>query len=336
MLAVLSRGSVRVAFGLVVSAVFIVVTLARVDIGEVAQAFGRIQPAGLLVALGLVAVETALRAKRWHLLLQPVRPTSYRTSLAYLCIGYLANAILPARLGDLTRAYLAGGALGIERIGVLGTILVERFSDGLFILAVVAGLGVVVAGGGSLAATAAGLAAVAIGGAVALVLIAFAARRAGVHETRVGRIVADLMTRLAVGAIALRTRRTFAAVVALTAFPFVVGVVIFGVVARAAGVDLSPAQIALVTGAVALSFSIPAAPGSVGTYEFVGVTVLSSVGVAPSVSLATVLLVHLIVTIPTATAGLIAAWQLHFRVSSIAQTAVRSVTPAEPTEADVS
>jgi uncharacterized membrane protein YbhN (UPF0104 family) len=334
MLGLLSRGSVRVVLGLLVSAVFIYLTLSRVDLALLGDALGRVQPAGLVVAVGLVAVETALRAKRWHLLLQPVSPTRYRSALAYLCIGYLANAILPARLGDLTRAYLAGGALGIARMGVLGTILVERLSDGLFILGAVAVLGVVVAGGGSLATTAAGLGVVAVGGIAGLALLGVLARWAGVHETRVGRVVSDILARLAVGAVALRRPATLAAVIGLTILPFAVGIVTFAVVARAVGVDLTPAQSALAYGAVSLSFSIPAAPGSVGTYEFVGVTVLTAYGVTPEVALATVLLVHVLVTVTTSLAGLVAAWQLHFRVGAIADTA-RATGAGAPVEADV-
>ena len=72
-------------------------------------------------------------------------------------------------------------------------------------------------------------------------------------------------------------------------------------------------------GRVALSTSIPAAPGSIGTYEFVGLTILS----APrrrsrGQALAIIVVVHLVVTLPLALAGLVAAWQLHFRVSEIA------------------
>jgi hypothetical protein len=329
----LSRGSVRVVLGLLVSAVFVFATLSRVDLALVGEALGRVQPAGLVIAVGLVAIETALRALRWHLLLQPVRPTKYRSVVAYLCIGYLANAILPARLGDLTRAYLAGGAFGIARIGVLGTILVERLSDGLFILAAVAVLGVVVAGGGSLATTAAMLGAIVLAGVVGLVVLFLVARRVGVHETRTGRIVSDLLARLGVGAVALRRPAALVAVIGLTVLPFAVGVATFGVVARAVGIDLTVTQLALAFGAVSLSFAIPAAPGSVGTYEFVGVTVLTAYGVTAEIALATILLVHVLVTLSTSLAGLAAAWLLHFRVGTVTHSAAAAGAVA-PVEAD--
>jgi uncharacterized membrane protein YbhN (UPF0104 family) len=74
-------------------------------------------------------------------------------------------------------------------------------------------------------------------------------------------------------------------------------------------------------GGLALSTSIPAAPGSIGTYEFVGLTILTALGVDPAVALAIVVLVHLVATLPVALAGLVAAWLLHFRVSDIAKDA---------------
>ena len=317
----LSRQSVRIAAGLLVSAVFIALTLSRVDLEQLGAAAQRVQPAVLLAAVAFIALETSLRAKRWHILLQPIQPIPYRSAIAYLCIGYLANAVLPARLGDLTRAYLAGGALGIARLGVLGTIFVERLTDGFFILFAVVVLGVLVVGGGSIAGTAAGLGALAVLGAAGAVGALLVARRAGVQRTRLGGVIAGLLERLMVGTVALRSARGVAAVAGLTVAAFAVGVMTFSIVARATGVELTLAQAALATGAVGLSLAIPAAPASLGTFEFVGTTVLASFGASPESALITTFLVHLLVTVTNSTAGLVAAWALHFRVRDVAETA---------------
>jgi len=60
---------------------------------------------------------------------------------------------LPARLGDVARAFLAGRAFGVSRLAVLGSVVVERLADGVFILGLVVVLGLTVAGTGSLAPT---------------------------------------------------------------------------------------------------------------------------------------------------------------------------------------
>ena len=57
-----------------------------------------------------------------------------------------------------------------------------------------------------------------------------------------------------------------------------------------------------------------AAPGSIGTYEFVGLTTLTGIGIAPEPAIALVILVHLIATVPSALAGLAMTAILHLNV----------------------
>ncbi|MGH7862311.1 MAG: lysylphosphatidylglycerol synthase domain-containing protein, partial [Candidatus Dormibacteraceae bacterium] len=47
-----------------------------------------------------------LRAVRWHFLLRPVKPIPSRRLFPVVVIGYMANDVLPARLGELVRAYV--------------------------------------------------------------------------------------------------------------------------------------------------------------------------------------------------------------------------------------
>jgi hypothetical protein len=274
------------------------------------------EPVGVGLATVFVFVELGLRSLRWQLLLRPMAQVALRRCAAYLTIGYFANTLLPARLGDLARAYLAGQTFGIGRLAVLGTIVVERLADGLFILLAVAVLGVSLAGGASLAWTALWLALVgAIGGAGLVVAIVWVrSSGGGVYRGR----LRSLLERVLVGAAAVRTPGGFVRVTALTVAAFASAVAMFALIARAAGVDLSIAQCALAMGGLALSTTIPAAPGSIGTYEFVGLTILVALGLPAETALAIVVLVHIVATLPLALAGLISAWQLHFRISQIA------------------
>lgn len=321
--AVARRRALRVLVGVAISAFFVVATLSRVDLAEVANALRRVNFWGLALALPFVGVELVLRALRWQRLLRPIAAVPLRLSVAYLAIGYFANSMLPARLGDLARAFLAGRAFGTGRLAVLGTIVVERLADGLFILAVVAVLGLAVAGGGSLASTALWLAVLAGIGGLGLVVALVYVRSSGGGALRL--TLRSFIDRVLLGMTVVRTPAGFLTTLALTVAPFGAAVGTFAIVADAAGVDLSLAQCALVMGGLALSTSIPAAPGSIGTYEFVGLTILVSLGLTPETALAIVVLVHLVATLPLALAGLVATWQLHFRFSEIAQDAEPSV-----------
>lgn len=324
---------IRLLLGLAISAIFAGATLARVDLGEVGLAIARVDPRGLILAVGLVAVELSVRSLRWKRLLDPLAPVPLRRATAYLAIGYFANSMLPARLGDLARAFLAGRAFGLPRVTVLGTVVVERLADGMFILAVVAVLGLALAGGGSLAATALWLAAVGALGVAGLLVAMVYIRGSGGGRLRVG--LRNLVERLLRGADALRTPVGSLQVAGLTATAFGIAVAMFMVVAVAAGVELSVAQSALAMGGLALSTAVPAAPGSIGTYEFVGVTILVTFGLPAETALVTVVIVHLVATLPLALVGLLAAWQLHFRVSEIADDAESALlAPDRASDAD--
>jgi len=327
------QGAVRLVLGIVVSAIFAVLTVSRVDLQETAAAFARVDFAMVLLAIPVVGIELILRALRWQRLLEPIAQVTLRRSTAYLAIGYFANSILPARLGDLARALLAGRAFNVSRLAVLGTIVVERLADGLFILAVVATLGLIVAGGASLASTALLLGILGVVGlGVLLVALAWVRRPVG------GRIRTSLRTfveRLLLGVQGVGTPAVALSTALLTVAAFATAVVMFAIVADAAGAELTLAQSALVMGGLALSTSIPAGPGSIGTYEFVGLTILTSLGLAPEPALAIVVIVHLVATLPVALAGLIAAWQLHFRFSEIAEQADPANLDAESDSASV-
>ncbi|MEO5705230.1 MAG: lysylphosphatidylglycerol synthase transmembrane domain-containing protein [Candidatus Limnocylindrales bacterium] len=311
------RGPIRLVLGIAVSAIFAALTVSRVDVAEVGAAFARVNFGVVLLAVPVVGLELLLRAIRWQRLLQPIAPVALRRSVAYLAIGYFANSLLPARLGDVARAFLAGRAFDISRLTVLGTIVVERLADGVFILAVVAVLGLTVAGGASLASTALLLGVLGVAGLAILTAALWWVRRPGGGRLRTS--LRSFVDRVLLGVEGVRDPSVAIPTVVLTVAAFTTAVAMFSIVASAAGSGLSLAQCALVMGGLALSTSIPAGPGSIGTYEFVGLTILTSLGLDPESSLAIVVIVHLVVTVPLAIAGLAAAWQLHFRFSEIAQ-----------------
>ena len=91
---------------------------------------------GLLLAS--VAVATAgflIRALRWHVLLRPVLPTSsLRNRFAAVNIGFMANNLLPARIGEFARAYALSRVEPVRMSAALGSLVVERLLDALVLL----------------------------------------------------------------------------------------------------------------------------------------------------------------------------------------------------------
>ena len=83
-------------------------------------------------------LDIAARGARWRALLAPIAPLPYRRVLGYTYIGYLANNVLPARLGELYRSHALGEGEGVSRTTVLGTVVVERVVDTVMVVAIAA------------------------------------------------------------------------------------------------------------------------------------------------------------------------------------------------------
>ena len=314
-------GPARRVAGIAVSVAFLALTISRVDLAGAADAIARVAPVGIAVALALAALEVVIRAERWRRLLTPFAPVRLPTAFAYLCIGYFANTLLPARLGDVARAVLAARAFGIPRLRTLGTILLERIADGVLILTVTAAFALALPEARPLLETARLVAIVGAIGVLGLAVTLLVTHRSRVATTRGGGVVRTVLARLGEGLTGARTPVGFAVFVGLSVLAFAVAVAALFAIATALGVGLTVPQATLVMGALALSTAIPAAPGSIGTYEFVGLTTLTGIGVAPEPAIALVILVHLIATVPPALAGLTMTAVLHLNVFATSGTA---------------
>ena len=308
-------GRVRALIGIPISVVLLAIALARIDVELLGRAMAAVSVPMLFGAAFLSVVEVSVRGVRWQYLLAPFARVSFGQSMAYLTIGHLLNAVLPARLGDVMRALLTGVRLHVSRVSVLGTVAVERLADAALLgLALMVG---VLFGFRSLAPT---LTAFVVAGAAAAglaVLGLLILRRGGVAATRIGSLVTRHGGRFLAGAGALRSPATFVVVAALTTAAFALAIAIFASVAYAVGLSIPLWQSALIIAAVTLSTAIPSGPASIGTYEFVGMTVMTSMGYPAESSLLCVALVHVVALVPASLMGLASMWWLGIRVPSL-------------------
>lgn len=320
---------VRLLVGVVISAVFLGVTLSQVDLEEAAAAIGQASSGLLLVALLIVLVDLCLRALRWHVLLLNVegagmRPP-YRLAFGYLTLGFSANAVMPARLGDVARAVLAAGTFRTPRLAILGTVAIERVGDGLTMLGLAVFSSLIVASTSQFQALTGFAIAAAVGGLVAGAIGWIALTRTRLASTRIGAAVTGIVERLAAGAGAFRHAGSAVAFLGLTGVLATTAILVAWTVLQAVGVQLSPIETVLFLSGIALSLAIPAAPGAIGTYELFGVAIITGLGFTPEQGLATIFLMRIITTFPPALIGLVSIWALHVRPDAIAGFAEEAV-----------
>jgi hypothetical protein len=310
----------RYAAGLVVGLVLLWLTVARVDLPLVANVIATAALPSVLVAVAIVLVDLGLRALRWHALLRGIatgRAVSLRLALSYLTIGYLANLLLPARLGDVARAYLAGTAFRLPRLATLGTIVVERVADGATMLGLAVVSSLLVVGMTAIRELALYALLLSVAGLAVVGSGWLAMSRTPLGRTAAGRRARDVSVRLWSGVAALNGPRGAIVTGLLTLGATTTAVLVGWWVADAVGLALTPLEATLLISAIALSLAIPAAPAALGTYEFVGVTVLTAMGHDADRAFAAIVLLRMVAMLPPVVLGLFATWLLHLRPAAL-------------------
>lgn len=94
-----------------------------------------------LAGLSLLSIFATLilNTARWRLLFYPEhRERGWLNLFSGIVVGQMLNIIVPARLGDVARAYAVGTSEQLSKTRVLATVVVEKVADlGMFALSVV-------------------------------------------------------------------------------------------------------------------------------------------------------------------------------------------------------
>lgn len=303
-----TRRRVSAAIGLVISAIAIVVVVGAIDVRETGQILTDASPLPLLAIIVIVGVQVTVRAWRWSFLL-PAGAGGRRLSpwrlLPPLLVGYLGNAILPARLGEPMRAVLAGRR---ERIGVteaLGSVVLERVID-VATLAVVAFTAAVIVGAPAWVAQI--LAVAALAGMIGLAMLVTVginplvavADRLGMRRYE---RVRSLVGRFAASVGGPSRRRPITISASISTGAWLLDAVSFWLAAQAIGIDLAYPAALLIAGFTVLGTAIPSAPGYVGTFELAAVAVGGTLGVPAAPALAMAVAAHVMTLMPMALGG---------------------------------
>lgn len=140
MRSMLRGAGIVAAFAL--SGIFLFLAFHKVDWVEIRRALAGANH-GLVLLGGMVGLGGfVVRAYGWKFLLVPVERLSGWRLFSPVAIGYMANNLLPARLGEFARAYVVGRRENVSKSAALATIMIERIFDGLTLLLILATISV--------------------------------------------------------------------------------------------------------------------------------------------------------------------------------------------------
>jgi uncharacterized protein (TIRG00374 family) len=269
------------------------------SIGQVGFAWVLASVTGAL--LGLI-----IRAFRWRLLLAGGSTIGSWSLVSATFIGTMANNLLPARFGEVVRAWVLARRERTPVPTVLASIVVERLLDMVAAL-VLMGLALAVSSdlGGEAASTLketgqAVLLAVVVGVSVLLIVMHFRARLLRVgegwaacsgHPWFSGGL--ELIKRFLEGLRVLRGGPHALAVAGLSLLVWGVAIASFHVMAQGFHLGLTLAQTTLVFVIVLFGIALPSAPGFVGTFHGFCVAGLAMIaGTEPTLAAAYATLLH--------------------------------------------
>lgn len=332
----------RFWLGLLITVFCLAFFLARTDINDILDAFGRADYLLALSAIPLYFVGFWIRTMRWRFLLRPVADVSMPRLYPVVLIGLMANNIAPLRVGELVRAYLVGERESVNKSACFGTIAVDRAFDGLTLVAILgivafvsgAHAGVRVVGvltalafaGGTIA-----LAGLALSATARVWLARFLEKLPGKLAVRLEGVIDAFLT----GLVAIRSPIVLVKAAVASVASWLIEASMYWVVGQAFHLDVGIDAYLMIVAAANLALSILASPGGVGPFEFTSKQILLSFSVLqPGLAEAYALALHALLLGPVIIVGFVMLSLSQVSLSEIMGVSGRNVAPAAPPMAE--
>jgi uncharacterized protein (TIRG00374 family) len=334
----------RIILGTVATVFFLWLALRNVNLADVGDALTTANYMLLIPAAICTVSGFCLRAARWSFILRPTKSIPFQRLFPIMMVGFAANNLLPARIGEFVRAYLTGSREAVSRSTALATIVVERVCDGLTLLTLMTVtliLFPVPMSDSKLQAVVIGASVIfAFATAVLLGLILFPTRvlvpiRFGTRRLpeRFAERSDALLDAFLAGLDSLRDARSLLSLAAFSVGIWALEWATFAFVLRAFPLGLSVgewlAAAAFLLVFVNLGIMVPSVPGYIGTYQFFATLALGAFAVNADYAFGLAVVAHAMQYTIITGIGLICVWRLGLRLGSVAQISPdRAATPA--------
>lgn len=320
-----TRARLHLGAGLLFSLVFMVLAARKVDWARVWLSVREAHGAWLLAGLAGMLATYLLFAVRWRMIARKAFPLRTGDSFSYIMIGYLANMVMPLRLGDVTRGVLAARETGARTVTVLATMALERIMDVATILL----LALVVSGKMAIPEPIR-LAAVSFAWAAAVAVLLFISLLL-LPETLKSRLLAmgermperplafvrGLVRQFKAGMGSLLDAALLARCLVLSALAWAVFSVATLFFLYAFSLDLPWPAAVFVVIVVNLGSAIPSSPGFIGVYHYLVILALGVWGVPKSEALGYALATHGLTLLLYLVVGGVCLWHKGLRFDQL-------------------
>jgi uncharacterized protein (TIRG00374 family) len=323
--------------GLLISFFFMWLVLRKMELPRVWAEIRAAQYLWIIPGVVVYFFGVWARTWRWHYLLRPLRPVPLTRLFPVVCIGYMGNNIFPARAGELVRGYVLKQRERISFSASFATIIIERVFDGLVMLLFVF-IALPFTPLPNILRAIVVVSSLLFGGAL-LVFFAIAAspqRARAVYDFIARRFLPEallkrtqaLVDRFLTGLHSLRSVRDVLMIFVTSVIIWLAETVKYWFVMHAFSFTVPFYVLMLMNGVVNLATTVPSSPGYVGTFDWPGIVILNSFGVAKEVATAYTLVLHAALWFPITALGAFYMVREHFSLRELSS-AQRSGEVAE-------
>jgi hypothetical protein len=313
-----SGKTLRVGLSIAISLLFLGFAIRNVDWAEAVAALSGANYLWILPTLPVTVWTLYIRAQRWRVFLHAVGVPEMRQLVAATNIGFMANMVLPLRIGEVIRPVLVSRREGLPLSGVLASVLLERIFD-MFTILLLFGVSASIVPvsdqvrqwGWMLM----GLA-MAVGMTIALIrwqeelALGIARRVTDLLPAKVGPGLYGFIAGFVQALEMLDSWSAFLRAFAWSLFLWAVIASVYTFAFFSFHMDVPPLIGSLVlTAVVAIAVSVPSAPGYIGAFQLGCVLGLAIFGIAESEAIAYSIVVHLTQFVSVIGAGLYSLWK---------------------------
>ncbi len=322
--------------GLIIGLAFLYLAFSGQDFKEIGQSLSQANYWWLIPGLVSYFAGVGIRAVRWHYLLGPIQKVPIRRLFPVVVIGYMANNVLPVRMGEVVRAYVLDRREGVRKTAALATIVVERIMDGITMILFLAVASLFVTVNADIQGIEKLAAGVFLIGIILFFVVAHSRtwmKRLEIFGLRFvpGSLrpkVAGLADSFIDGLQVLRQWKDLLIVFGLSVLAWTCEAGMFWMVALAFNnLNLSAAAIFMTVAVANLATLVPSTPGYVGPFDAAAKLVLQGIFGIGTVALSYVILLHAALYLPVTLFGLYYWVKEHFSFKEADQ--VRQETRSE-------
>ena len=294
----------KIILPILISCFFLYFAGRNLDFVKAGRVFCHINYLYLFIGFLATVIAFVIRVIRWQSMLSSTKNIGMRRLTSSFLIGLMVNNILPARIGELARAYILGEKENVSKSLVFATIILERILDTLSVFAFLACLLFYLPIPENIKKT--GLFIFGVCFLILIFLFLLKTHKAWTIKKveKISLKLSKILENFSEGLSALDSKRRFLLLIFYSILSWFIAGFSIHLLLLSIGISLGLHIAYFVLVMTVIGVMIPAAPGYIGTFHYFCILALQIAGQEKEVAASFSILLYLVNFIPTTLAGI--------------------------------